>query len=240
MEESVLDETEDIEPTLDFNEAPTFESRSIKRQDMDDLVARVMSGLVPRTRPLKSWEPAFLDERHLQAVFMRATGLKQSVIANLMGWDQSRTSIILNHPDAQYILTKLISYAADEVLDVQTRIKGYAGEALDKVVDVMRNSQDLRLASANAFEILKMAGHGAVEKKEVKTEIAISADHVSALGDAIREAQQVPARIETISYRSLASDSGRVSSVVPETPVDSGHSTSSPPSSSPQSEAKVA
>lgn len=206
---------EDPEPGIDLSSTP---GRIVKRQAIDELIARAMSGLLPRNRELKSWEPDFLDERHLMAINMRAAGLQQGVIAKAMNWTESWTSIVLNHPDAQYILTKLVSYAADEVLDISTRIKAHAGEALDTVVEVMRTTTDKRLASANAFELLRMAGYSAVEKKEIKTEVSMPAQSVGLLATAMAESR----RIQAGSYRVVSSVPERVSGDSPATSAESG------------------
>lgn len=215
---------EDPEPGLDLS------GRTVKRQQLDELMARAMSGLLPRNRPLKSWEPDVMDERHIQAICMRASGLQQSYIAQVMGWTDAWTSVVLNHPDAQYILTKMVSYAADEVLDIQARIKAHAGEALDKVVEIMRTTTDQRLASNNAFEILKMAGYSAVEKKEIKQEITMPSKHVDLLGEAIRESRQIRAQ-EGVNYRIVPNPAPEsASSVAPAAHRDSGSGgVSSPP-----------
>jgi hypothetical protein len=148
---------DDLEPTIDLN----ADRGSLKKLAMEELIARCLSGLLPRSRPLKSWEPDTLDERHIQAILLRATGMKQNAIAAVTGWEESWVSVVLNHPDAQFILTKLLSYAADNVIDLTTRIKATAPEAFDTVVTVMRTSNDEKVRTANAFEILKMAGYGA-------------------------------------------------------------------------------
>lgn len=193
----------------------SLEGRTLKKQAIDDLISRAMSGLIPRGRELKSWEPDFIDERHLQAIMMRASGLEQNVIAKVMGWTDSWVSIVLNHPDSQYILTKVVGYAADDVLEIQTRIKAYAGEALDKVVEVMRTTQDQRLSSSNAFEILKMAGYAAVEKKEIRTTVSVTKEQSSLLVQAINESKQIKA-LEGVDYRVVVSSvPERVSSVAP-------------------------
>jgi transcriptional regulator len=204
--------------------------RVLKRQALDELMARAMSGLLPRNRELKSWEPDMLDERHITAICMRASGLQQGVIAKALGWTESWTSIVLNHPDAQYILTKIVSYAADEVLDIQTRIKAHAGEALDKVVEVMRTTQDQRLASANAFEILKMAGYSAVEKKDVKvTTISVPIESANLLSAAIQESSAIRA-IPGVDYRVTSSSvPGSVGSESPATSANSGRQGSDQP-----------
>jgi hypothetical protein len=147
---------DDLEPTIDLN----ADRGALKKLAMEELFARCMSGLLPRSRPLKSWEPDTLDERHIQAILLRASGLQQKAIAAITGWDEPWVSVILNHPDAQYILTRLLSYAADNVIDLTARIKATAPEAFDTVVTVMRTSNDEKVRTANAFEILKMAGYG--------------------------------------------------------------------------------
>lgn len=206
---------DDPQPGVNLN-------RTVKKQAIDDLIARAMSGLIPRGRELKSWEPDFIDERHLQAIMMRASGLEQNVIAKVMGWTDAWVSVVLNHPDSQYILTKIVGYAADEVLDIQSRIKAHAGEALDKVVEVMRTTQDQRLASSNAFELLKMAGYSAVEKKEIKTTVSVTKEQSGLLAQAIEESRQIKAK-EGVDYRVVTSSvPERASSVSPAAQSESG------------------
>lgn len=192
-----------------------------KRQELDQLIAMAMSGLMPRARELNYWEPKQLDERHLQAIMMRAAGLQQNYIATQMGWTAAWTSIVLNHPDAQYILTKMVGYAADQVLDVQARVKAVAGEALDTVVEVMRSSNDQRLRSQNAFELLKMAGYGAVEKKQVEHTVAIPKDNMALLTTALEESTALRA-IEGIDYRVVPGPTNSEGPVVPENSGSAG------------------
>lgn len=188
-----------------------------KKLELDQLYAMALSGLLPRSRELKSWEPARLDERHLQAVVMRAAGLQQGYIAKCLGWTEPWTSIVLNHPDAQYLLSKIIGYASDNVLDIQNRIKGVAGEALDKIVEVMRTTSDHRLASTNAFELLKMAGYGAVEKKQIEHQVSVPKQSMDLLSAALSESNQI-AVIES-QYRMVP---GSTDSEVPVVPENSG------------------
>lgn len=185
------------EPSIDLG------ARSIKRRSIDETVARAMSGQLPRYRALKSWEPDKLDERHLQAVMMRASGLSQNRIAERMGWEPAWVSVILNHPDAQYVLTRIVSYAADNVIDLSERIRANAPEAFDTVLEVMRSTNDEKLRSANAFEILKMAGYGAKTgpQLQVNTQInqGVSPKAMGQLASAIRDSM----RIQEVSYEVL-------------------------------------
>src|SRR5678816_111384 len=100
MSESTLSSDQELtEEFIDIGE------KQIKRQALDALFARAMSGLIPRGRALKANEPDTLDERHLQALLMRASGAKQKDIAHYFGWTDAWTSIVLNHSAAQYVLT---------------------------------------------------------------------------------------------------------------------------------------
>lgn len=224
------------EPSIDLG------AHQIKRQMLDSLFARAMSGLLPRSRALRSWEPDLLDERHLQALLLRSGGMPQGAIAQMMGWSESWTSVVLNHPDAQYVLTRLVSYAADNVIDLETRIKGYAPEALDTAVEIMRSSPDEKLRSQNAFELLRMAGYGT---KRVESEKPAAGVHIGSmtinsvpeaavnnLASAIREAREIeevtytlPAGLEVTVPRSDSSDS-------PASPAASGQMDAGEPPSS--------
>jgi hypothetical protein len=225
------------EPVMD---QPFFVNQT-KRQALDSLFAQVLVGAVERSRPLKSWEPDRLDERHLQVIMLRAANMQQDMIARMTGFTESWLSIILNHPDAQYVLTKIISFAADSVIDMQARIKAVAPEALDTVVTVMRNSRDERLRSANAFDLLKMAGYGAVEKKEVRHEVAVPAPQWTELANAIRESQSLEVQGQ---YRIVPGSTAPASgaSEASSAPADSGRlGTGEPPiSGSQDAVAKVA
>lgn len=214
------DEGADLQPTIDLG------AKQLKRQALDSLFARAMSGILPRSRELKSNEPDTLDERHLHAVLLRAGGMMQKDIAKLMGWNEAWTSVVLNHPDAQYVLTRIVSFAADNVIDMEARIKAHAPEALDVVVEVMRSSNDEKVRSNNAFELLKMAGYGS--KKDagsgggvnvnVNVNNAVPSSAINNLATALRESQM----IEEVTYEILPPAGSVSGSDVGEAPASSG------------------
>lgn len=225
----------DLEPTIDLG------ARQLKRQALDSLFARAMGGLLPRERQLKSYEPDTLDERHLHAVLLRAGGMPQNKIAAFMGWEESWTSVVLNHPDAKYVLTRIISFAADNVIDMEARIKAHAPEALDTVVEVMRSSQDEKLRSNNAFELLRMAGYGSTKKADgptinaqnVQINQGVPPKAIDNLADAIRESRQIAEVIYTMPAESgpvgvLASTPGFVGAQGSGTPPAIGSPDSDP------------
>lgn len=191
-----------------------------KRTSLDTLFAQVMKGELPRGRALKSWEPDRLDERHLNVIMLRASGMDQGRIAQVTGFTEPWVSIVLNHPDAQTVLAKIIGYAADNVLDLNGRIQATAAEAFDKVVNVMRVTPDEALASRNAFEILKMAGYGPLEKKQVNHQFGLSDEGAHELAMAMREANS----LRSLGYAefTVVPDAGSVGSGSPATSSATG------------------
>lgn len=108
---------------------------------------------------LKYYEPLKLDSTHKTIVALRATGLKPGEIANIVGLSGARVSVILNHPDAQPLLAQLTTDHINNVVsDVDEMIKGSAGEAYLKVVDLMRNSGSEKIQMDCAMDLLDRAG----------------------------------------------------------------------------------
>jgi transcriptional regulator len=229
-------ESDDLQPTIDLG------ARQLKRRALDDLFQRAMNNQLPRSRALKSWEPDQLDERHLHAILLRAGGMAQKDIAAMMGWNDSWTSIVLNHPDAQYVLTRIISYASDNVIDIQVRIQAVAPEALDTVVEIMRTSQDEKLKSTNAFELLKMAGYGAKPTQAPQVQInninQLPNQSIENLTKALTESRQIVAREYSVSAPSFIG-SGSSESPAPSEASRSQNAGAPPVSDSQNDELKV-
>lgn len=150
-----------------------------------------MAGNLARSRPLKYWENLKLKPQHLQMILMKSSGFRNVDIAEAMHLTQARVSVILKHQDAQSLLAMMVSFAADNTLDVRTRIKAHSGEMLDLVLDTVRTTNDAKLRTQGAFKLLEMAGYGAVQKIETKATVTIEGPEASQLKDAIREAQQM-------------------------------------------------
>jgi hypothetical protein len=221
-------QSDDLQPTVDLG------AKQLRRQALDSLFARVLNNQLTRGRALLSWEPDKLDERHLQAVLLRASGMKQQEIAKQMGWTDGWTSIVLNHPDAQYVLTRIVSYASDNVIDMQARIQALAPEALDTMVEVMRSTQDEKLRKETGFDILKMAGYG-VRKEVPSTQVQINnfggvpAESLGNLASALRESREiVPVQY---SLPAALPEQGSGSSVSPAPSVVRSQNAGEPPAS---------
>lgn len=167
-------------------------SNLAKSPQLEELFKQALEGTLPRGRALKSWEPERLTPTALQIIVLRATGMRQRRIAEFLNETQgtnltdSSVSIICNHPDAQHILAKILSFAADEVSDIDTRIKAYAGEAVDVAARIMRTTPDQRLAAKTAFEFLDRAGYNTVHKVEAKVQTVAPAHALRDLSDALK------------------------------------------------------
>lgn len=169
------------------SEFPVVSWDENKMERLEQLFSRAMAEGMTRNRPLKYWENLKLKPKHLQIILMKAAGYTNNLIAQQLDLTPARVSVIVNHPDAQSLLSTLVSYAAEDVLDIKTRIKAHAGEALDVALDVMRTTKDDAVRARTGFELLKMAGYGAVEKKEVKRVVEIREEQSGRLADAMED-----------------------------------------------------
>lgn len=164
-----------------------------QREEIEVLIAKASTGRLPRSRALKPWEPNKLNARHVQMVMMKAAGLRHGVIAEILGVTEANVSVAVNHPDAQTILNRVLSYAAEQATDINARIKAHAPEMLDILIETTRSSRRTApaLASKNAFELLKMGGYGAVERKEIAHKVEVPAAQASLLAQAIDESRDI-------------------------------------------------
>lgn len=178
---------EEPEAPQDINEHFSDEAREDR---MQNAMIELMSGSVARGRSLKYWENLKLKPMHIQMLIMKAAGYKNQQIAERMNLTQARVSVIVNHPDAAYFLSHLISYQAENLLDVKARIQAHAGEALDTALMLMRTGKD-EVREKVAFKLLDRAGYGAVQKTEVSHKVEMPAAQAQVLNDALRESAEV-------------------------------------------------
>lgn len=131
------------------------------------------------SKDLKPWHADKFNHRHRVVCIMKASGLKNNEIAEMMGYDQSTVSIILNDPRAEAYLEEAATTVVDSMADVGIRLKAYAHEALTEVVDLMRNSTKDDTRQRSAFSILDRAGYGRIEKSvRIQAEITEKAARV--------------------------------------------------------------
>ena len=167
-----------------------------KHERLTQTMRAVLSGEVARGRDRKYWENLQLKPQHMQMLIMKAAGFTNNYIAEALDYTPARVSVILNHPDAQVALAALVSYQAEELLDVRARIKAHAGEALNVKLDLMRNSKSDAVRNVAAGDILAAAGYGAVNKSvnlNANVQARLEPEEAADLKSALRESMEVDA-----------------------------------------------
>lgn len=81
-----------------------------------------------------------------------------------MGWTENKVSITLNDARAVPYIKEAARNVADGILDLNLRLKAHATEALDEIVDQMRNAEREAIRQKAAFGILDRAGYTPVQK----------------------------------------------------------------------------
>lgn len=162
-----------------------------KEKRLAALLGDALTGDLARGRSLKYWENLKLKPQHIQILIMKAAGYNNRMIAKQMGLTESRVSILVNHPDSLTILSRLVSFQAENLLDIKARIQAHAGEALDTALYLMRNSENQAVRAKAAFSLLDRAGYGAVQKVEATHRLEMPAEQARDLTKVLAEAREV-------------------------------------------------
>lgn len=213
------------------------EEKEVRRASaISELFELARRGEIPRERELYAHEPQLLNERHLQAVTMRAClGMRQKDIAAALGYTDSTISIVLNHPDAKYVIDRIQGMSGAAVVDISARIderlKNLRPKAVDSIEDVFDDPGDepkvlmAKIQKARmGFSLLEHTGHGPSKQIDVKHDHAFRLDSGSAslLSRALRESNE----IEEADY-TIEAPGGGVEGSGPPTALPSG--TGAPP-----------
>lgn len=114
--------------------------------------------LLPNLSGEKDWSPEKWSPRHRIVVALHLGGDKNKEIAEKLGLSESRVSIILNDPRAAHEIMRMSAMVADRTVDTALRIKLYANEALDEIVEELRTSRSEKIRQNAAFGLLDRAG----------------------------------------------------------------------------------
>ncbi len=181
------DSPEDVDSPLNW--ANSSEDPEVSPR-LQDALMKAMRGELSDA-PRRYFHTNKPSARTIQMVLMKASGYSNKAIAAHFGITNPQcVSIALANPNAETLLATLIGFAADNVLDIQKRITGYAGEMLDTVVATVRTTKNDSLRVSSAFKLLEMAGHGAIEKKQVEQVVRVEGKQASQLLTALEEAFQ--------------------------------------------------
>lgn len=123
--------------------------------------------LLPALAPEKEYQPEKWSSLHRYIVLLEVAGKRPGEIAEITGLSNSRVSVILNDKRAELDRISLGSSLADRLVDLNAKLSLYAHEALEVIVDEMRdltNRAELRVKAG--FGILDRAGYTPSSKDE--------------------------------------------------------------------------
>lgn len=177
---------------------PSLESTQVASQRVQDVILAALRGALPRSRPLRAWEPQKLNSRHIAMCCDRAAGMTAGEISRKYQMAQTYVTAILVHPDSIIIIGAIQSLNADKMTDINARMQGYAHEMLTMKVDIARTTADNRLKDSIASDLLDRAGYGA------RRQIDLNALHRFAVPSAqagmIATALDEDKRVATVDY----------------------------------------
>lgn len=126
----------------------------------------------PENRPQR-WTP-----RHRLVVALALAGYTNAEIAATLDVSEGFVSSAKNDPRALIEEEKVGSAIADRIVDASMRIKLYANEAIDEIVEQMRTAADVKVRQKAAFGILDRGGYGVqrtvnhVEAPKIPSDVA--------------------------------------------------------------------
>ena len=155
--------------------------------------------LQPFASPEKYYQPEKWTSLHRYIVLLEIAGKKPGQIAEIMDMSLGRISVILGDKRAELDRIQIGSSIADRMTDIHTKLSLYAHEALEVIVDEMRdisNKADLRVKAG--FGILDRAGFTPLNKQFVpQTELPLEiAERMEAVSLELKEGKPVYARVE--------------------------------------------
>jgi DNA-binding CsgD family transcriptional regulator/phosphotransferase system HPr-like phosphotransfer protein len=179
-----------------------------QRQELrlEAIIGHAMSGALSDPSVRRSYDTQKLSPRALKVVQLRAAGMKIKDIAEVMCMSGSYVTRILTQEGSKVVLAALLGYASNEIVDVRTRLRSVASEMLEEIIDTTRNTRDPKLRSKNAFQLLALAGYGAVEEKKITVETRVEGPQAKQLFEAINEAMQLEDGEIVPNYSVLASE----------------------------------
>lgn len=123
--------------------------------------------LYPQKVPAKTYQPSKWTGWHRRVVILEQAGMKPGELAEFLEVSASTISIVLNDPRADLDRKKFAEKAVEAAGDIQSKLSLHANEALDEIVDEMRNCEDVKVRQKASFGILDRAGFTPVRKQIV-------------------------------------------------------------------------
>jgi len=173
--------------------APAEASEPARPQTVGEMIDAALRGELSRD-PKSDFQ--LLQPAHINVILDKASGFTNKEIAEQRGFHPVYVGKILRHPDAEMILARVLGHMADEAMDPIRRLQGYAHEAINTKIEIMRTSKSEGMRDRVATDILDRAGYGAKRQVEVSTprfdeEVAQNAAAMNRLADVLAESQRI-------------------------------------------------
>lgn len=127
---------------------------------VQEMIQKMLEGKEAYGRDLKPYEPLKFTPTHINICTLKAAGFKGREIAEMVGLDQARVSIILRHPYGAKLIGAIVPRNSARVLDIRTKMVEYADELLDLTCGLALKEQDLDKVSRVTFGLLDRTGYG--------------------------------------------------------------------------------
>jgi len=161
--------------------------------------------LLPEAIPEKSYQPCKWTGAHRRIGALEMAGCKPGEIAGLTESSISHVSVILNDRRADLDRREFARRVVEEVQDVQLKIALHADEALDEIIDEMRNEESPQVRQKAAFGILDRAGYTAVQKS-VALKAELPEELLRSMGGVLEEMQEITAEYVVLEPEEVEDD----------------------------------
>lgn len=154
------------------NESPELSVRDAALNELDeqvgasrlspqvqDMIQRMLDGKEAYGRDLKPYEPMKFTPTHINICTLKAAGFKGNEIAQMVGLEPARVSIILRHPYGVKLVAAIVPRNTARVLDIRTKLVEYADDLLDETFKVAMEEKDLDKLGRVTFGLLDRAGY---------------------------------------------------------------------------------
>lgn len=154
----------------------------------------------PDTAPRTVYSPKSTRPRHRMIVMMAEAGWTNNDIAGALGYTAGRVSIIVKsrNPELLQLRVGFAQTVADNIVDVQSRLKLYANEMVTRMVDHARQSTDIAQSRLAARDILHMAGFAPIKKQLTLQATAPVEELKGVIGDIMKANQAAEKAVEYI------------------------------------------
>ena len=188
-------------------DAKTF--AGIDSPELQEMIQRILEGSEPLDRPLHPWEPKRFNAAHVNIILMRAAGFKPGELAEMLGFDRSRISVILKHPYANRLLALLLPLAAKSAMNTRARLDTYASRMLDRVYQVGIESEDEQVVTRIGFGLIDRSSFAPTRQAEIhhKHTLSAPAASITRLSAALDESRELDRQI-TPDYTILPAGEG--------------------------------